>query len=188
MPAGGRKSRALATVKIAVLAPMPIASDRAAVAVNTGLRRSSRSPCAASCHASSIQRNDRASRCCSLTWRRCQGPAGRHAAPRPATGRAPRRCPAAAPGARQSHERDRGPAAAGGAGSTGVRGSDAWARSPEFVPFLLRHSLATPVENISALYWEVKWSRIEGRRSCAAYIPVAFGDNLVLRIGTDSRL
>ena len=68
MPEGGRKSKALATVKIAVFAPMPIASDSAAVAVKTGLRRSSRNPCAASCPRSSTQRKDRASRCCSLTW------------------------------------------------------------------------------------------------------------------------
>ena len=107
MPAGGRKSRPLATVKIAVFAPMPIASDSAAVAVNTGLRRSRRSPCAASCHASSIQRKDRASRCCALTGRRSQGPAVRHAARRPATDRGPRRRPEAAPGARRSHGRDR---------------------------------------------------------------------------------
>ena len=88
MPAGGRKSKALATVKIAVLAPMPIASDSAAVAVNTGLRRSRRSPCAASCHASSIQRKDRASRCCSLTWPTL--PKASRAARRAASGDRPR--------------------------------------------------------------------------------------------------
>ena len=88
MPAGGRKSMALATVKIAVFAPMPIASDNAAVAVKTGLRRSRRSPCAASCHASSIQRKDRASRCCSLT--RSTLPRASRAARRAASGDRPR--------------------------------------------------------------------------------------------------
>jgi hypothetical protein len=41
-PAGPRNSNALATVKMAVFAPMPIASESRAVAVTIGLRRSIR--------------------------------------------------------------------------------------------------------------------------------------------------
>ena len=42
-PAGSRNSSAFATVKIAVFAPMPMASDSEAVMAKTGLRRIRRS-------------------------------------------------------------------------------------------------------------------------------------------------
>ena len=43
-PAGSRRSRRFATLKTVVLAPMPMASDSAAVNAKIGLRRSSRAP------------------------------------------------------------------------------------------------------------------------------------------------
>src|SRR5258708_38381520 len=48
-PDGGRSRRALATEKMVVLAPMPMASDSAAVSVKSGLRQSSLRPYRASC-------------------------------------------------------------------------------------------------------------------------------------------
>src|SRR5439155_12107528 len=54
-PAGGCSSSAFATEKIEVLAPMPIASDTAAVAVNSGLCRSKRAACRRSRRMSSSQ-------------------------------------------------------------------------------------------------------------------------------------
>ena len=51
----GRNSRASAKLKMAQLAPMPIASDKTAMLVNPGLAASRRTPYRTSCHDRSSQ-------------------------------------------------------------------------------------------------------------------------------------
>ena len=51
----GRNSRASAKLKMAQLAPMPIASDNTAMLVNPGLAASRRKPYRTSCHDRSSQ-------------------------------------------------------------------------------------------------------------------------------------